>query len=136
MSWRIIKSEIDYDTAMNRLNEIFQPRSADEQDEFDLLVLLITTYEAATYHIEEADPIQVFKTKMDYMNLQQKDMVKYIGSKATVSKILSYKSPLTLKHVWILSKILNLPIDLIARPYKLENWNIMKKFEDLDLAGV
>jgi len=99
MSWRIIKSETDYDTALSRLDEIFQPRSADEQDEFDLLVLLITTYEAATYHIEEADPIQVIKMKMDYMNLQQKDMVKYIGSKGTVSKILSYKSPLTLKHV-------------------------------------
>jgi len=139
MNWTIIKNDKEYQSALNRLDVIFHPKSTKEQDEFDLLVLLINQYEEANFHIEEADPIQVIKMKMDYLGLNQTDMVKYIGSKSTVSKILSYKSPLTLKHVWILSKILNLPVQLLARPYNVENWNFMKKFGGLEfqqLTGV
>ena len=133
MNWTIIKNEKVYQKALNRLDSIFKPKTTKEQDEFDLLVLLINNYEEANYRIEESDPIQVIKMKMDYMGLNQKDMVNYIGSKATVSKILSYKSPLTLKHVWILSKILKLPVELLARPYKIDSWNFMKKFKNLKL---
>ena len=133
MNWTILKNNTEYQKALNRLDKIFQPKSAKEQDEFDLLILLINNYEEANYHIEESDPIQVIKMKMNYMGLNQKDMINYFGSKATVSKILSYKSPLTLKHVWILSKILNLPVELLARPYKIDSWNFMKKFKNLKL---
>lgn len=135
-NWTIIKTEEEYQKALDRLDVIFAPKTSKEQDEFDLLVLLINNYEKLNYHIEESDPIQVIKMKMEYMGLNQKDMVKYIGSKSTVSKILSYKSPLTLKHVWILSKILKLPVELLARPYKIESWNFMKKFKNIELKGL
>jgi len=135
MNWTIIKNESEYQRALKRLDAIFHPKSTSEQDEFDLLVLLINKYEAQNFPIEEADPIQVIKMKMDYMGLDQKDMTRYIGSKSTVSKILSYKSPLTLKHVWVLSKVLNLPLALLARPYKIESWSFMKKFRDLELSA-
>ena len=79
--------------------------------------------------MEEADPIQVIKMKMEYMGLKQKDLIQYMGSKSTVSKILSYRIPLTLKHVWILSKKLNIPLELLAKPYNIHQWNFMKKFE-------
>ena len=133
MNWTILKNEKKYRKALDRLAAIFKPKTVTEQDEFDLLVLLINNYEKANYYIEESDPIQVIKMKMDYMGLNQKDMIKYIGSKATVSKILTYKSPLTLKHVWILSKILKLPVELLARPYNIDSWNFMKKFKNLEL---
>lgn len=132
MQWTIIKSEDDYAKALHRLDEIFEPTTDKEQDEFDLLVLLIKAYESAKYPIEEADPIQVVKMKMKYLNYDQKDLVKYVGSKSTVSKILSYKSPLTLKHVWILSRALQLPIELLAKPYNIDQWSFMKKFDKLE----
>lgn len=135
-NWTIIKTEEEYQEALDRLDSIFAPKTSKEKDEFDLLVLLINNYEELNYPIEESDPIQVIKMKMEYMGLNQKDMIKYIGSKATVSKILSYKSPLTLKHVWILSKILKLPVELLARPYKIESWNFMKKFKNIELQGL
>ena len=133
MNWKIIKTEKEYQAALVRLDAIFNPKSAKEQDEFDLLVLLINNYEEANYYIKESDPIQVIKMKMNYMGLNQKDMKDYMGSKATVSKILSYKSPLTLKHVWVLSKVLNLPVEVLARPYNIDSWGFMKKFKKLKL---
>lgn len=130
MSWTILKTEKDYNKAIKRFEEIFDatPGSSDS-DEFDLLALLIHTYEEEHFHIENADPIQVIKMKMDYMGLRQQDLIPYFGSKSTASKILSYKSPLTLKHVWLLSEKLNLPAGLLATPYKINQWNVMKKYD-------
>jgi len=133
MKWSIIKSETEYQDALERLDEIFQPKNSVEQDEFDLLVMLINKYENENYHINEVDPIQVIKSKMKYLGLKQKDMVEYFGSKSTTSKILSYKAPLTLKHVWILSINLKIPIELLAKPYNVQNWNFMKKYSQKDL---
>ena len=93
MTWKILKSDHDYYSAMERLDKIFHPRNKAEQDEFDLLILLITKYEEENFGIEESDPIQVIKMKMKYMGLRQKDLIDCFGSKATTSKILSYKSP-------------------------------------------
>jgi HTH-type transcriptional regulator/antitoxin HigA len=129
MTWKILKSDHDYYSAMERLDKIFHPRNKAEQDEFDLLILLITKYEEENFGIEESDPIQVIKMKMKYMGLRQKDLIDCFGSKATTSKILSYKSPLTLKHVWLLSERLELPIELLAKPYNVDEWSFMKKFK-------
>ena len=129
MNWSIIKSETQYNKALKRIDEIFHPKNTKEQDEFDLLVLLINQFEETHFPIEEADPIQVLKMKMEYLGLKQKDLIPYIGSKSTVSKILSYNAPLTLKHVWVLSEELNIPIQLLAKPYKMSNWKFMKKFD-------
>lgn len=130
MNWTIIKNEKQYNRALNRLDSIFDAKNGSKNsDEFDLLTMLIVKYEQENYGIEESDPIQVIKMKMDYMGIKQLDLIPYIGSKSTISKILSYKAPLTLKHIWLLSEALELPIELLAKPYKVDNWKFMKKFD-------
>ncbi len=66
---------------------------------------------------------------MDYMGLKQKDLIPFFESKSTTSKILSCKAHLTLKHIWILSKELNFPVQLLAKPYRVDDWGFMKKFD-------
>ena len=130
MNWTIIKSGEQYYKALDRLDTIFEStNNSKHSDEFDLLSLLINKYEEENYPIEEVDPIQIIKMKMEYMSLKQKDLVPYFGSKSTTSKILSYKAPLTLKHIWLLSKKLNLQIGLLAKPYKVGEWGFMKKYD-------
>ena len=129
MNWNIIKSEGQYNKALLRMEAIFDvDNNSKNSDEFDLLSILINKYEEEHFKIEAADPIQVIKMKMDYMDLKQKDLIPYFGSKSTTSKILSYKAPLSLKHIWLLSEMLNLPIELLAKPYKINQWNFMQKF--------
>ena len=137
MNWTILKNDKDYNKAIKRFEEIFDatPDSSDS-DEFDLLALLIHSYEEENFHIDEGDPIEVIKMKMKYMGLQQQDLIPYFGSKSTASKILSYKSPLTLKHVWLLSEKLKLPAGLLSRPYKVNHWNIMDKYDKNIKAGL
>lgn len=130
MNWTIIKDEKQYNKALKRLDSIFDATNdSKHSDEFDLLTMLINKYEHEHYKIEEADPIQVIKMKMDYMGIKQVDLIPYFGSKSTASKILSYKAPLTLKHIWLLSQKLDLPIELLARPYKVDKWNFMKNYD-------
>ena len=87
MNWTIIKNDKQYYAALERLEEIFDVDAASKhKDEFDLLSLLINKYEEENFPIEEADPIQVIKMKMDYMELKQKDLIPYFGSKSTASK--------------------------------------------------
>lgn len=118
MNWSIIKNEEQYQKAIDRMERIFnQTKDTKLSDEFDLLSLLISKYEEDNFAIDEADPIQIIKMKMDYMDLKQKDLISLFGSKSTTSKILSYKAPLTLKHIWALSDHLKLPVELLAKPY-------------------
>ena len=130
MNWTIIKNQDQYEKALRRLDSIFNSTNESKiSDEFDLLSILICKYESENFEIREADPIQVIKMKMDYMGIRQVDLIPYFGSKSTTSKILTYKSPLTLKHIWLLSQKLELPIELLARPYKVDKWNFMKKYD-------
>ncbi len=130
MNWTIIKNETQYNNALNRLDSIFDATNGSKNsDEFDLLSILISKYENEHFKIEGADPIQVIKMKMDYKNMKQVDLIPYFGSKSTTSKILSYKAPLTLKHIWLLSEKLDVPIELLAKPYKVDKWNFMKKYD-------
>lgn len=120
MSWQIIKSETEYYAALDRLELIFQSTSDDAtSDEFDLLTMLINKYEQDNFKIPESDPIAVIKMKMDYMGLKQKDLVSVIGSKSTVSKILTYKAALTLRHIRLFSEFLGLSIGILAKPYSV-----------------
>jgi HTH-type transcriptional regulator/antitoxin HigA len=132
MNWTIIRNEEQYRIALERIEEIFDTTNESENsDEFDLLSLLIRQYEEENYSIEEADPIAVIKMKMDYMGLRQKDLIPYFGSKSTVSKVLSYKMPLALKQVWLLSEKLELSVGLLARPYKIENRDFKNSTESI-----
>ncbi|RLD17725.1 MAG: hypothetical protein DRI69_11700 [Bacteroidetes bacterium] len=123
MNWTIIRNDTQYYAALDRFDEIFHNTSKSKtEDEFDLLSMLIQKYEEDNFSIEEADPIEVIKMKMTYMELKQKDLIPFLGSKATVSKLLAYKAPLNLRHIWALSEKLDLPVQLLARPYRVESW--------------
>lgn len=130
MHWTIIRSKTQYNKALKRLDAIFYDTDSSKvSDEFDLLSLLIRNYEEEHFPIEEADPIEVIRMKMAYLDLKQNDLIPWFGSKSTVSKILSYQAPLTLKHVWLLHEKLDLPLQLLSRPYRTKQWGFMKKFE-------
>jgi HTH-type transcriptional regulator/antitoxin HigA len=63
-----IKTENDYDKALERLEVIFDatPNSI-EGDEAEILSLLIENYENQFFPIEAPDPIQAIKIRMEEM---------------------------------------------------------------------
>ncbi len=96
-AYKILKTEADYNTAIERTIEIFdaEPGHSDF-DELEILLLLVKDYEDKHYTIPVPDPIEAIKFKMKEAGLKNKDLIPYIGSEGHVSAILSGKRNLTL----------------------------------------
>jgi len=120
MELKPIKTENDYQTALRRLEVIFDaPSNTKEGDEAEILSMLIDNYENEFYHIEAPDPIEAIKIRMEELNLQQKDLVGVIGGKSRVSEILNEKKRLTLEMVRKLENLLHIPASVLVSSYTL-----------------
>lgn len=121
MNIKPIKSEQDYDQALERLNEIFfAPENTPKSDELEVLAVLIEAYEAKYHPIKAPDPIEAIRIRMEEMNFQQKDLVGIIGGKSRVSEVLNRKKRLTVEMIRSLTKLLNLPAELLVSEYELK----------------
>jgi len=116
-----IKNEKDYQNALKALEKVFDADPGTAQgDEAKVLVLLIEDYEKKHYPIDAPDPIEAIKYIMEERNLQNKDVVKYFGSKSLVSQVLNRQRQLSLKMIRSLHKGLEISYDaLIGEPVSI-----------------
>ena len=120
MDIKPIKSEKDYNKALERLEQIFDaPINSKEGDEAEILSLLIDNYENKYYPIEAPDPIEAIKIRMEEMNIKQKDLVGVIGGKSRVSEILNKKKRLTVEMIRKLEDLLHLSASILVNNYRL-----------------
>jgi len=114
--WTILKTENDYNGAIERLDEIFDVDQHSELfAEAELLGLLISEYEDIHYPISSPEPLEAVKLKMSELGLKNKDLEPYIGSKGYVSSILSGKREMTLRIASILHEKLGIPADIFLK---------------------
>ena len=120
MDIRPIRTEIDYQQALNRLEEVFDAKiGTGESDEADILGLLIDEYEKIHYPIGAPDPIEAIKIRMEEMQLRQVDLITEIGGKSRVSEILNKKRKLTVDMIRNLASRLDLSAGLLITDYQL-----------------
>ena len=120
MEIKPIKTEKDYDKALERLELIFDATpNSKEGDEAEILSLLIDNYESKNYPINPPDPIEAIKIRMEEMNLKQKDLVGVIGGKSRVSEILNRKKRLTVEMIRELERVLNISASVLVNNYQL-----------------
>ncbi|MEQ8477950.1 helix-turn-helix domain-containing protein [Fulvivirga sp.] len=118
MNIKAIKSEIDYNNALLRLEEIFHaPINSPEGDEAEVLSILIEKYEDDHYAIGAPDPIEAIRFRMEQMDMSKKDLAKVLGYKSRVSEILSRKRKLTLKMIRNLHDKLKIPYESLLTDY-------------------
>ena len=118
MEIKVIKTEEDYNSALMRLEEIFDaPVNSPDGDEAELLTVLIEKYEEEHYPIEAPDPIEAIRFRMEQMNMNKKDLADVIGYKSRVSEILSRKRKLSLNMIRQLHKKLRIPYDSLLNEY-------------------
>lgn len=118
MDIKIIKTEKEYQSALERLNDVFDaPINSPEGDEAELLTILIENYENMHYPIEAPDPIEAIKFRMEQMNMNKKDLAEVIGYKSRVSEILNRKRRLSLSMIRKLHKKLRIPYENLMSEY-------------------
>ncbi|MDZ7659445.1 transcriptional regulator [Fodinibius sp.] len=117
MDIRPIKSEVDYDAALARIDMLMDAEmDTPEGDELDVLVTLVEAYEAKHHTIESPDPVEAIKFRMEQAGLDRKALEPYIGPSGRVSEVLNHKRPLTLGMIRKLWKELNIPLESLVGP--------------------
>lgn len=119
MHFKILKTKDDYEKALNRLDEIFDAEpNTKKGDEFELLALLIDTYESEHHLIDLPHPIEAIKFRMDQMGLKQKDLVACFGDKSKASEVLNLKRKLNLNYIRNLHEKLHIPLGALVADYE------------------
>ncbi|MCH6232954.1 helix-turn-helix domain-containing protein [Cognataquiflexum rubidum] len=121
MKWdKIITTEKEYETALNRLAVVFDAHpDSPEGMEAELLVTLIEKYEKEYYPINLPDPIIAIREAIEMKGLKEKDLIPAIGSKTTVSLVLNRKRAMTVDMIRNLKELLGLPLEVLIQPYEL-----------------
>ncbi len=115
MDIRPIKTETDYEAALSRLEEIWDPEpDTPEGDKFEIPMLLIEKYEDTHHPIEPPDPIEAILFRMEQQGLVRKDLEPFIGSRARVSEILNRKRSLSLSMIRRLHEGLHIPLESLV----------------------
>ena len=113
---KLIETEEEYDQIIKRIDLLFDaPNGSPEARELDLLVLIINKYEEENFPIEEPDPIEYIKIRMEELGLRASDLIPYIGNKGNVSKVLNRKRSLSIEMIRRLNKGLGFPLDILIK---------------------
>ena len=110
-----IENEMQYDSAMKRINELLKevndntPEDDVRSVELVLLSNLVADYEDEHYPIKKPTLIEVLKLRMFEMGLSQSSLAAMLGmNQSKISEIISGKSEPTLKQARVISQKLNI----------------------------
>lgn len=113
-----IHSRKDYQSAMKRIDEIFDSKKGSPTgNELEILSILVDHYERENFPIESPEPIEAIKFRMEQMGMNQNELAKIIGQKSRASEILNKKRKLSLEMIRKLTKTLNIPSEVLIKPY-------------------
>lgn len=113
---KVIKTQRDYDAAVVRLSALMDEElvpGSSKEAEFELLALVIQSYETSKIEPVVPDPIEAILFRMDQLGLKKVDLVPYMGSLPRVSEVLARKRPLNLAMIRKLHHELGIPADVL-----------------------
>ena len=116
MDIRPIRTEIDYQTALQAVSPFFdrEPEPGSEQaDRFEVMLALIEAYEAKHHTIDPPDAVEAIKFRLEQQGLSVKDLEPYIGQPNRIYEVLNHKRPLTLRMIRLLHKGLGIPAEVL-----------------------
>jgi HTH-type transcriptional regulator/antitoxin HigA len=116
---RPLRSEADYDAALEQIERYFESEpnpGTSEADRFDLLALIIEDYERKRWPIEPPDTIDAIRYRMETGGYTQADLGRLLGSRQRASDILTRKRALTMRMAWRLHREWGIPAEALIAP--------------------
>ncbi len=116
MNIKPIKTETDYQSALNEISQLFDAEpNTTEGDKLEILTTLVQVYEDEHYPIDFPDAVDALNYWMESRGLQRKDLQAFIGTRARISEILNRKRELTLVMIRKLNEGLKIPAELLIK---------------------
>lgn len=127
---RIINNDDEYNEAMRCLSNLLdiKEHTPEEENDLQLLLLVIKSYEESKLTRSVVDPIEAIKFRMDQMGYSRKDLTLYIGSMSKVSEVLNGKRTLSLNMIRNLHNGLGIPLKSLIGIDKQESVNSIVDF--------
>jgi len=115
MKLQLLKTKVDYENAVDRLEELWDAQEGTEKfNELELLGLLIEKYEEEHFIIDTPIPVEAIKFRMEQEGLLQKDLIPAFGDKTTVSRILKGTRKLTVENIRKLHQLFKIPLESLV----------------------
>ncbi|MEX2648797.1 MAG: transcriptional regulator [Alphaproteobacteria bacterium] len=115
---RPIRTKADYRRALAEVERLWHAEPGTRAgDRVDVLITLIQAYEVKHHPIPAPDPIAAIEFMMEQKRLTRRDLEPAVGSRGRVSEVMTRKRPLTLPMVRALAALLDIPADVLVRPY-------------------
>jgi len=112
--WRPIETEIEYNVALDRIDELIDvPRSDHVMNELMLISIFVERYEDEVHPIPSASSLEIISFMMEMKGIRQKDLIPILGSKGQVSRILNGTRRLTSDKIVALSAFLGIPATVL-----------------------
>lgn len=107
---KVIESQAEYEQALTLAEELTfrENLTPEEQALYQLLVLLIETYESENYPIEPSTPHEILQHLMEVSGTRQADLVGIIGSSGVVSEVVKGKRAISKAQAKALGDYFNL----------------------------
>ena len=101
---KVIESEQEYDQTLAMVESLTfkRDRTTEEEKLYELLVMLIESYEAKAYPMGELATHKILQHMMESSNTRQADLVGVLGSSGVVSEIVNGKRAISKAQAKIL----------------------------------
>ncbi len=111
---KVINSEKAYRQAVSLIERLWEAKAGSpEHDALEVLALLVDDYERRAFPMEEPDPVEAIRFRLEQAGMEPKDLVPILGSRSRVSEILNRKRGLTLDMVRRLFDELHIPMEAL-----------------------
>jgi HTH-type transcriptional regulator/antitoxin HigA len=119
MEIRPIKTEVDYERALHRVEELWNsPKGSPQCDELDILATLIDAYESNHYPIDLPDPIDAIRFRLDQKGEDLRSLIGIIGQRTRVYEVMRGARPLSLSMIRNLHEKLGIPAEVLIQPVR------------------
>ena len=116
MEAKVIKNEVDYQSALAHVAELMDAAPGSrEEEELELFSLLVEQYELEHYPVPLPDPVEAILFRMEQEGLTRKDLATYMGSPSRVSEVLNRKRPLSLAMIRALNAGLGIAAEVLLQ---------------------
>jgi len=119
MEIRPIRTGADYEAALRRIETLWGADAGTPNgDELDVLVTLTEAYERERFPIDEPDPIEAIKFRLEQAGKDYRDLIGVIGQRTRVYEVMRRARPLSLNMIRNLHHKLDIPAEVLIQPMR------------------
>jgi HTH-type transcriptional regulator/antitoxin HigA len=116
MQIKPIRNESDYEAALRRIEALWgAPSETPQGEELDVWVTLAEVYERAHYPIDQPDPIEAIKFRLEQTGKDFQALVGVIGQRTRVYEVMRGARPLSLNMIRNLHRKLEIPAEVLIQ---------------------